>query len=114
MKASERATAFGVVADEYEHGRPTYPQAATRWLLERAPGRRVADVGSGTGKLTRSLVADGCVVTAIDPSPEMLAVLERELPGVRTVVGKTGARGVSFVYAAQRSACWPWLVVLAH
>jgi SAM-dependent methyltransferase len=87
-KASERATAFGAVADEYERSRPTYPQAATRWLLERAPGQRVADVGCGTGKLTGSLVADGCVVTAIDPSPEMLAVLERELPGVRTVVGR--------------------------
>jgi ubiquinone/menaquinone biosynthesis C-methylase UbiE len=88
VKASERATAFGSVADEYERGRPIYPPAVTQWLLEGAPGRRVADVGCGTGKLTRSLVADGRVVTAIDPSSEMLAVLERELPGVRTLVGR--------------------------
>lgn len=86
----ELSTAFGRAADEYEQGRPGYPTIAVEWLLAPAiaEGRRprIADVGAGTGKLTRALRASADVV-AVDPDPDMLAVLNRQLPDVPTLVG---------------------------
>ena len=40
-------------------------------MLENAPGRRVIDLGAGTGKLTASLVGMGLEVTAIEPLEAM-------------------------------------------
>ena len=48
------ARSFGGAAEAYDTGRPDYPEDAVAWLLEHAGKRpRVADVGVGTGKLTR-------------------------------------------------------------
>lgn len=85
-----RATSFGAEADTYEASRPDYPFEAVAWMLEGlAPGaRRVADVGAGTGKLTRVLVeAPDAEVVAIDPDPAMLAKLRETVPGVPTFAG---------------------------
>jgi hypothetical protein len=46
-------SSFGAAAVAYAEHRPDYAQAAVRWALEPAPGRRVLDLGAGTGKLTR-------------------------------------------------------------
>lgn len=44
-------------------------------------GRRVLDVGCGTGRLLAALVERfGCKAWGVDPSPEMLAVARRRLP----------------------------------
>ena len=43
-------------------------------------GRVAADVGSGTGFLTRGLLERGLQVIAIDPSPAMLDALARRFP----------------------------------
>jgi ubiquinone/menaquinone biosynthesis C-methylase UbiE len=79
------ARSFGGVADAYERGRPTYPAEAVRWMLGEQP-RTVLELGAGTGKLTRVLVALGHDVHATDPDAAMLAVLEAQVPGVRTAV----------------------------
>ena len=42
------------------------------------------ELGAGTGKLTEQLVALGHDVHATDPDPQMLALLEKNLPAVRT------------------------------
>ena len=55
-------TAFADVAGAYERGRPGYPSEAVRWLVGDEP-RDVVDLGAGTGKLTRTLVALGHRVT---------------------------------------------------
>ena len=47
----------------------------------------VVDLGAGTGKLTRSLVALGHHVTAVEPLPEMIAHLRAAVPGVTAVEG---------------------------
>jgi trans-aconitate methyltransferase len=42
-------------------------------LLAPRPGERVLDLGCGDGRLTQSLVEAGCIVVAIDSSPEQVA-----------------------------------------
>lgn len=104
-----RSRIFGSVAEDYERRRPGYPDVALDWLLPTG-ARRVADVGAGTGKLTRSLLARGLEVVAVEPDPAMLAVLRRELPTAETV--HSGADrltipddSVDMVLAAQ---AWHW------
>lgn len=81
---------FGAEAHNYELGRPDYPFEAVAWMLEPLPAdsHRIADVGAGTGKLTRVLAkAPGAEVVAIDPDAEMLAALRAGVPGVPTFAG---------------------------
>jgi len=82
---AERSRNFGSIAEVYERVRPGYPVEAVDWLLGDAA--TVADVGTGTGKLTDALLAAGRDVTAVDPDPGMLAVLAAKHPGVPTVAG---------------------------
>jgi SAM-dependent methyltransferase len=79
-------TAFADVAGAYERGRPGYPSEAVRWLVGDEP-RDVVDLGAGTGKLTRTLVALGHRVTAVEPLDEMRAQLAVVLPEVSAVAG---------------------------
>ena len=76
------ARSFGNVADAYDPGRPTYPLNGAAWLTADHPVT-VLELGAGTGKLTRQLVALGHDVHATDPDPEMLTRLEQNLPDVR-------------------------------
>ena len=70
----------------YERARPGYPDDAVRWLAGDEPCD-VVDLGAGTGKLTRSLVAHGHRVTAVEPSPEMLAQLRSAVPDASPLLG---------------------------
>ncbi|NNC11236.1 class I SAM-dependent methyltransferase [Planctomonas sp. JC2975] len=106
----EHARSFGSVADVYEASRPEYPADAVAWLV-RPEQRHVVDVGAGTGKLTRALVAEGREILAVDPSEEMLRVLRSTVSGVETLIG-TGERmplpdeSVDAVTFAQ---AWHWV-----
>jgi SAM-dependent methyltransferase len=84
------AHGFADVADEYELGRPGYPPEAVA-ALGLAPGARVADVGAGTGKLTRALVGAGLDVIAVEPFTAMRARLAAELPAVEVLEGTAEA-----------------------
>jgi len=81
-----RATSFAGVADAYERSRPGYPEDAVRWLVGVEP-LDIVDLGAGTGKLTRSLVALGHRVTAVEPLPEMIAHLRAAVPEATAVEG---------------------------
>ena len=71
------------MAADYERHRPEYPAHALRWAAEQFRlelGARVLDVGAGTGKLTRGLVALGFDVVAVEPGEQMLAQLREAVP----------------------------------
>jgi SAM-dependent methyltransferase len=76
------------VAREYEHGRPGYARDAVAFIIRElslGPESTVLDLGAGTGKLTRMLVEQGVQVTALDPSPEMLARLRVVVESARSL-----------------------------
>ena len=104
------ANSFGVAADTYERGRPLYPPEAIDWLVP-AHATRVADVGAGTGKLTRQLRERGLDVIAVEPSAGMREQLRRAVPGVPVLAG-TGEQipladhSVDAVLVAQ---AWHWV-----
>jgi SAM-dependent methyltransferase len=89
MDADERAAraaSFGAVAQLYADHRPGYPDDAVAWLVGTSPGR-LLELGAGTGKLTRSLLAVGHDVVASDPSSAMLDQLRISSPRAHRVVG---------------------------
>lgn len=80
----------------YERGRPAYPSAALDVLLAGLgdpAGVRVADVGAGTGLLSRLLLARGCGVVAVEPNAEMREAAP-ELPGLRWVAATAEDTGL--------------------
>ncbi len=98
---ARRAASFGAAAGAYAEHRPDYALAAIGWALAPAlgTGRRpitIVDLGAGTGKLTAQLAGldlDGGRpdVVAVEPDPQMLAELRRQLAGVRAVTGSAEA-----------------------
>ncbi len=84
------ARSFDTAAAEYERHRPEYPVEAIRWAADRlglAAGARVLDLGAGTGKLTRGLVAVGFDVVAVEPGDPMREQLRAALPAVEALAG---------------------------
>jgi SAM-dependent methyltransferase len=83
-----RGRTFGTVALAYAAHRPNYPDRAVDWALgPGADNRHVLDLAAGTGKLTASLPARAGRVSAVEPDPEMLAVLHEQLPTVNALAG---------------------------
>lgn len=96
----------------YVRARPSYPHGVLRCLVETyglGPVSRVADVGAGTGLLTRLLLTAGCAVTAVEPNDRMRAAADAVLGGHPGYTGRSGTaeatgladRSVDFVTAGQ-------------
>jgi SAM-dependent methyltransferase len=89
-----QARSFETVAADYERHRPEYPEKALRWAagLVGLDGRaRVLDVGAGTGKLARGLVALGYEVVAVEPGGPMLDELRQAVPQAEALEGSAEA-----------------------
>ena len=70
------ARGFDTSGERYDRGRPDYPDEAVDRLLDAlSRPRRIVDVGAGTGKLTRPLLARGLEVIAIEPAAAMRELL---------------------------------------
>lgn len=101
---------FDGLAPGYARHRPQYPAQALDWILEAMAERAglVADVGAGTGIMTRQLAERGCRVIGIEPNASMLEQAEAE-PRLRTIEYRSGqaeatglpANSVAAVVAAQ-------------
>ncbi|MEW6185963.1 MAG: class I SAM-dependent methyltransferase [Thermodesulfobacteriota bacterium] len=84
---------FSGKADDYNASRPDYPASlfdALRNTCNLSSGSFVADIGAGTGLLTKGLLQQGFRVVAVEPNASMRKVCDRLLhrfPGYRSVDG---------------------------
>jgi SAM-dependent methyltransferase len=78
------ARSFGSAAERYDRYRPTYAEDAVRWAVGDRP-LRVADIGAGTGILSRLLRRLGHEVIAVEPDELMRARLTEVSSGVGVV-----------------------------
>ena len=84
------AERFGSVAGAYERGRPDYPPAVIDALaaeLGISPGAPVLDLGAGTGKLSRALLAAGFDLVAVEPQSALREVLSERIGAERVHEG---------------------------
>ena len=73
---------FDEVAVEYDRNRPAYPDALIDQACKVAhigEGDRVLEIGCGTGQLTRSLLARGLRVSALEPGDRLIGIAEENL-----------------------------------
>jgi SAM-dependent methyltransferase len=101
MKPTER---FSDRVDDYRRYRPGYPVAVIDLIREasgiKAPAS-IADIGSGTGVLTKMLLEAGFEVAAVEPNASMRLAAEEDLRhfdrfhSVAATAEQTGLAGAS-------------------
>jgi ubiquinone/menaquinone biosynthesis C-methylase UbiE len=69
-----RAASFGAVAEDYERGRPGWPERVAD-VADLPPAATVLDLAAGTGKLTRLLVRRFVRVIAVEPDDALRALI---------------------------------------
>lgn len=105
---SAAASAFTRGALRYDDARPSYPSEVAELVADCAV---VADVGCGTGKLTRSLVRKGRRVYACDPSADMVRVFSDRFPDVPVwrATAEATALADATVDAFACAQTWHWV-----
>ncbi len=103
---------FSNRVDDYVRYRPGYPVGVLSFLSENCglhAGHIIADIGSGTGLLSKLFLEKGHHVYGVEPNPEMQAAGEEFLqsyPGFASITGSAEAtsladRSIDFVTAGQ-------------
>ena len=107
---AERSGSFGAVATAYERFRPGPPLEAITWLLPQSAAS-VADLGAGTGAITKDLIEKVERVVAIEPDDRMREILVANLPGVTALAGAGESIPLppSSVDAVLASSSWHWM-----
>src|ERR1051325_8579807 len=83
-----RRVSFDANAELYDAVRPSYPDALADDVIARA-GRRILEIGAGTGKATAVFARRGASIVAIEPGPSMAAVLRRNTAELDVTVEET-------------------------
>ena len=109
-----QATAFEALVDDYDAARPTYP-AELFDALPPLSGRRVLELGAGTGLQTPGLLERGARVVSTDAGRNMLGRLHAKQPSVPVAVAR--AEALPFTDATFEGVCgaqmWHWVDVPA-
>lgn len=82
---------FESVAASYRAARPAYPSVLYETLVQQGvigPGRRVLEIGAGTGEATGELVRRGSAVVAVEPGHELAARLRQGCPEASVLVSR--------------------------
>jgi SAM-dependent methyltransferase len=80
---------YDAVADDWDRlrDRTLFERRHLDRMLTHAPGKRVLDLGCGTGRpIAQYLVERRCEVTGVDGAPAMVALFRRNVPGAEAVV----------------------------
>jgi SAM-dependent methyltransferase len=87
-----RGRLFDTVADDYQEGRPGYPEAVFRLLQEccgLGPGTRVLEIGAGSGQATLPILQLGARVTAVEPGATLAGRLRARASSDRlSIIGE--------------------------
>ncbi|WP_238653141.1 class I SAM-dependent methyltransferase [Paenibacillus piscarius] len=103
---------FSNRVDSYVKYRPSYPSEAVDYLyndIGLRPNSKIADIGSGTGSLSKLLLERGSEVIAVEPNQAMREAAEQRLashPNFQSRSGSAEATGlpdqsVEFIVCAQ-------------
>lgn len=88
------AAGFTAGALAYAEGRPEYPAEIEAWLHEDlglGENKTALDLGAGTGKFSRSLLATGAAVIVVEPVHAMLQQLRQRYPRIDATSGSAEA-----------------------
>ena len=80
---------YDAVADEWDRrrDRTLYERRHLDRMLTHAPGRRVLDLGCGSGRpIARYLVDRRCDVSGVDGAPAMIALFRRNVPEAAAMI----------------------------
>jgi len=105
---------FNLVAAEYNAARPTYPDELFDDLASvvGGTGKRVLEIGCGSGQATQGLLDRGWDVVAVDPGDELVALAQARVSGKVTFhVARFEAfdpQPASFRLVASAQA-WHWI-----
>src|SRR3954468_21450207 len=84
------ARSCGAAAADYDKYRPRYPDQLVDDVVATLSGRRVLEVGAGTGIATAAFAARGMAMTCLEPDAEMAAMLSAETRRRRGSARKRG------------------------
>ena len=103
---------FSGMGNIYAQYRPAYPQEFINYIFSAvgmAKSSSIADIGSGTGILTKQLLERGCSVFAVEPNADMRATAEAALSHYGSFISVDGSaehttlenNSVDFITVAQ-------------
>lgn len=72
-----------------------FVERALRSGLGTLPGKRILDVGCGTGEFVRRLAEEGAIPVGVEPSAGMRAVARAKVPGVSILDGHLAATSLA-------------------
>jgi SAM-dependent methyltransferase len=103
------ASGFGEDAPRYDRARPRYPDALVDTVVAAAPGRRLLDVGCGTGIAARQFQAAGCDVLGIDVDERMAAIARHSRVPVEVGAFEAWAPAGRTFDAVVAGQTWHWI-----